>query len=61
MARKARIKILIHALGTDSFAREVEAEWQAFKDGPSSSIMTSSTRDRVPFPVWRHPAWQQGK
>jgi sulfite reductase (NADPH) hemoprotein beta-component len=30
---KARIKILVHELGTEAFAKEVEAEWQAIKDG----------------------------
>src|SRR5499427_6276386 len=31
---KARIKILVHDLGAEAFAREVEAEWQHIKDGP---------------------------
>jgi sulfite reductase (NADPH) hemoprotein beta-component len=31
---KARIKILVHELGAEAFAKEVEAEWQAIKDGP---------------------------
>lgn len=30
---KARIKILVHELGLDAFATEVEAEWQSIKDG----------------------------
>src|ERR1700758_5007928 len=30
---KARIKILVHELGAEAFAREVEAEWQHIKDG----------------------------
>ena len=30
---KARIKILVHELGAEAFAREVEAEWQPIKDG----------------------------
>src|SRR5260221_10269042 len=30
---KARIKILVHELGAEKFAREVEEEWQAIKDG----------------------------
>jgi sulfite reductase (NADPH) hemoprotein beta-component len=30
---KARIKILVHELGAEAFAREVEQEWQAIKDG----------------------------
>lgn len=31
---KARIKILVHELGAEAFAREVETEWQTIKDGP---------------------------
>jgi sulfite reductase (NADPH) hemoprotein beta-component len=31
---KSRIKILVHDLGADVFAREVEAEWRYIKDGP---------------------------
>jgi sulfite reductase (NADPH) hemoprotein beta-component len=30
---KARIKILVHELGTEAFANAVEAEWQTIKDG----------------------------
>jgi sulfite reductase (NADPH) hemoprotein beta-component len=30
---KARIKILVHELGAEKFAREVEEEWLSFKDG----------------------------
>jgi len=30
---KARIKILVHELGAEKFAREVEEEWQSIKDG----------------------------
>jgi sulfite reductase (NADPH) hemoprotein beta-component len=30
---KARIKILVHELGVDAFAKEVESEWQGIKDG----------------------------
>jgi sulfite reductase (NADPH) hemoprotein beta-component len=31
---KARIKILVHETGTEAFARQVEAEWEALKDTP---------------------------
>jgi len=31
---KARIKILVHDLGAEAFAREVEEEWIKIKDGP---------------------------
>jgi sulfite reductase (NADPH) hemoprotein beta-component len=30
---KARIKILVHELGVEAFAREVDAEWRLIKDG----------------------------
>ena len=30
---KARIKILVHELGAEAFAKEVEAEWRSTKDG----------------------------
>jgi sulfite reductase (NADPH) hemoprotein beta-component len=30
---KARIKILVHELGAEVFAREVDTEWQSIKDG----------------------------
>jgi len=30
---KARIKILVHELGAEKFARELEEEWQSIKDG----------------------------
>jgi sulfite reductase (NADPH) hemoprotein beta-component len=30
---KARIKILVHELGAEAFAKEVEAEWENIKDG----------------------------
>jgi sulfite reductase (NADPH) hemoprotein beta-component len=30
---KARIKILVHELGAEAFAREVDAEWDSIKDG----------------------------
>ncbi len=31
---KARIKILVHDLGAEAFAKEVEGEWREIKDGP---------------------------
>ena len=33
---KARIKILVKAIGTEEFARQVEQEWTDIKDGPST-------------------------
>ena len=38
---KARIKILVHETGTEEFARQVEAEWAALKDG----VLTLPERD----------------
>ena len=42
---KARIKILVKALGIEAFAAEVEAEWQHIKDGPAE--LTDAEYQRV--------------
>jgi sulfite reductase (NADPH) hemoprotein beta-component len=42
---KARIKILVQAIGIEEFRRQVEAEWQLNKDGPST--LTQAELDRV--------------
>ncbi len=42
---KARIKILVKALGVEAFAREVEEEWQHIKDGPAE--LTAAEYQRV--------------
>src|SRR5881275_3305033 len=42
---KARIKILVKALGVEEFARQVEEEWTDIKDGPST--LTQEELDRV--------------
>ncbi|WP_427311014.1 nitrite/sulfite reductase [Cupriavidus sp. H39] len=42
---KARIKILVKAIGADKFAQEVEEEWQHSKDGPAT--LTQAEFDRV--------------
>ena len=42
---KARIKILVKALGAEAFAREVEEEWQHIKDGPAE--LTEAEYQRV--------------
>jgi sulfite reductase (NADPH) hemoprotein beta-component len=44
-AYKARIKILVQALGVEEFARQVEAEWAHGKDGPAT--ITQAEFDRV--------------
>jgi sulfite reductase (NADPH) hemoprotein beta-component len=49
---KARIKILVHELGADKFAREVEDEWQSIKDGAlaldSAVVAEIAARFRYP-------------
>ncbi len=42
---KARIKILVKALGIETFAKEVEEEWQHLKDGPAQ--LTEAEYQRV--------------
>lgn len=42
---KARIKILVNALGIEEFARQVEAEWLHLKDGPMT--LTDEEFDRI--------------
>ena len=42
---KARIKILVKALGGEEFARQVEEEWKFVKDGPGT--LTREELDRV--------------
>ncbi|MFJ3057692.1 nitrite/sulfite reductase [Herbaspirillum sp. NPDC087042] len=42
---KARIKILVKAIGAEEFARQVEQEWAEIKDGPST--LTEEELQRV--------------
>ena len=42
---KARIKILVNALGVEEFARQVEEEWAFLKDGPAT--LTDAEFNRV--------------
>lgn len=42
---KARIKILVKALGIEAFSREVEEEWQHLRDGPAQ--LTEDEYQRV--------------
>ena len=44
-AYKARIKILVQALGIEEFSRQVEEEWLHVKDGPTT--LTAEEFDRV--------------
>lgn len=41
---KARIKILVKALGIDEFRRRVEADWQLTKDGPCTLTVEEMNR-----------------
>lgn len=41
---KARIKILVKAIGIEEFKRQVEAEWADLKDGPSTLPQEELTR-----------------
>lgn len=41
---KARIKILVQALGVEAFSAEVEREWQQIKDGPATISRTEYRR-----------------
>jgi sulfite reductase (NADPH) hemoprotein beta-component len=49
---KSRIKILVHELGAEAFAREVDAEWQYIKDGPLAvdPAMIAGTAARFRYP-----------
>ncbi len=42
---KARVKILVNALGIEEFARQVEEEWSFLKDGPST--LTDEEFERI--------------
>ena len=44
-AFKARIKILVQALGIEAFGEQVEAEWSHLKDGPLT--LTQAEYDRI--------------
>ncbi|HEX5392024.1 MAG TPA: nitrite/sulfite reductase, partial [Rhodocyclaceae bacterium] len=52
---KARIKILVKALGTDAFAKQVEEEWAHLKDGPSTITEAEVARVSAHFTA---PAYQ---
>src|SRR6202158_400620 len=53
---KARIKILVHELGAEAFAKEVEAEWQSIKDGALAldPALIAEIADR-----FRYPGYEQ--
>jgi sulfite reductase (NADPH) hemoprotein beta-component len=51
---KARIKILVHELGPEAFAKEVDAEWQSIKDGPLAldAAAVAGIAGRFRYPVY---------
>ncbi len=51
---KARIKILVHELGPEAFAKEVDAEWQSIKDGALALDDTAvdEIAGRFQYPVY---------
>lgn len=51
---KARIKILVHELGAEAFAREVEAEWQPIRDGALAldAAAIADVRARFHYPTY---------
>ncbi len=53
---KARIKILVKAIGAEKFAAEVEEEWQHSKDGPGT--LTQAEFDRV-AQYFQPPAYEK--
>src|SRR6202030_4228239 len=52
---KARIKILVHELGVEAFAKEVEAEWQTIKDGALAlePAVVAEIAGRFPYPDYQ--------
>ena len=44
---KARIKILVKALGVEEFTRQVDAEWEAAKDSMANSVITDEELARI--------------
>ena len=52
---KARIKILVKALGVEEFSRQVEAEWTHLKDSPSTLTQAELDRVAAHFPA---PAYE---
>ena len=53
---KARIKILVKALGIEEFRRQVEADWADIKDGPGTLSVEELQRVSAYFPA---PAYEK--
>ncbi len=52
----ARIKILVHEIGAEAFAKEVEAEWQVIRDG-ALALDAASIREMAGR--FRYPAYER--
>src|SRR5215211_6530487 len=52
---KARIKILVHELGIEKFAQEVEQEWQQMRDGALTldDAVIDDIRSRFTYPAYQ--------
>jgi sulfite reductase (NADPH) hemoprotein beta-component len=50
---KARIKILVHEIGAEAFAKEVEAEWERLKNGPLAleTVTVADIASRFRYPT----------
>ena len=57
---KARIKILVKALGIEAFSQEVEQEWQHIKDGPAQLTEAEFQRVAEGFVPPRYEAQPDG-
>ena len=51
---KARIKILVHELGPEAFAKEVDAEWQSIKNGALAldDAIVAEIAGRFSYPIY---------
>jgi sulfite reductase (NADPH) hemoprotein beta-component len=58
---KARIKILVKAMGVDAFRQSVEQEWMTLKDGPSTLTEEEFTRARAFFDAPDYEALDSAK
>jgi sulfite reductase (NADPH) hemoprotein beta-component len=53
---KARIKILVHELGAEIFAKEVEAEWANIRETQAlDPAISAEIRSRFRYPVYENP------
>ena len=56
---KARIKILVEALGAEAFAREVEEDWAQLRNGPNTLTETRWRASAAHFIDPRLEAWPE--